>query len=199
MMGKQQRTESFVLPFPLRRPDSQRSPAPTHWSAHRFQFCPRATDGVLQCNGPPLDRSRSAAAIVIGGLSLGDHQRTPFTNQARMPTTVQKESRHIIEVSGAVVRTICIARRKHNAKAVHKRNCAPRAPIGDYLFIGRNRCERQFAHWPERPRTDVRNELATRSKLYSPSSSNRSSCAACDYDDYGMSLGSFIWRQRRKT
>src|ERR1017187_4585502 len=86
-----------------------------------------------------------------------------------MPTTVRKENRCTIEDSGAVAKAISIARRKRNAKVVHKRSYVPRVPIGDCLFIGRNRRDKQFGHWPIRLIISVHNESATRSKLYSPS------------------------------
>lgn len=56
----------------------------------------------------------------------------------KIPTTVHKENHCTIEVSGAVVRAISIARQKRNAEAVHKRSYVPQAPIGDCLFIGRS-------------------------------------------------------------
>jgi hypothetical protein len=83
--------------------------------------------------------------------------------------SVRKENRCTIEDSGAVAKAISIARRKRNAKVVHKRSYVPRVPIGDCLFIGRNRRDKQFGHWPIRLIISVHNESATRSKLYSPS------------------------------
>ena len=60
------------------------------------------------------------------------------TTPRKMPTTVQKENRCIIEVSGAAVGAIFIARQKLNAETVHKRSYVPQVPIGDCSFIGRN-------------------------------------------------------------
>ena len=60
------------------------------------------------------------------------------TSPRKMPTTVQKESRCIIEVSGAAVEAIFIARQKRNVETVHRRSHVPQVPIGDCLFIGRN-------------------------------------------------------------
>ena len=49
-----------------------------------------------------------------------------------------------------VVRAISIARRKRNAKGVHKRSGVPEARIGDGSFIGRSQRDRQCVRWPVR-------------------------------------------------
>src|SRR5215467_14307459 len=117
-------------------------------------------------------------SLIVGTKQKATSQENiSATNQARMPTTVQKENHCIIEVRSAIARVISIARRKRNAKAVHKRNCAPQAHIGDCSFIGRSRRDKRFARWQERQSTSSPRELATRSRPCSPSSNNRSSCA----------------------
>jgi transposase len=113
------------------------------------------------------------------------------TSQKKMHTTVPKENRYAIAVSGEVVGVIFIARQKRNVEAVHKRSHVPQVPIGDCLFIGKSQRDKQFAGWQVRLITSVPKELVTRSKLCSPNSSNRSSCARYDCDACGTSLSSF--------
>ena len=94
---------------------------------------------------------------------------------------------------------ISIARRKRNAKGVHRRSYVPEVSIGDCLFIGRSQRDKQFARWPVRQTISSRSERATRSKLLFAELKQQMSCAECDYDDCGMSLSSSSWRQRLKT
>src|SRR5580692_6605385 len=68
-----------------------------------------------------------------------------------------------------------------------------------YLFIGRSQRDKQFARWQVRRSTNVPNERVTRSKLCSPNSSNRLSCARPDCDDCGTLLSSSTWQPQPKT
>jgi hypothetical protein len=90
-----------------------------------------------------------------------------------MLTTARKEKHCTIEVRGAAVRAISIARRKRNAKAAHRRNSVPEVSIGGCLFIGKSRRDKRFARWLVPLTTSAHNEPVTRSKLCSPSLSNR--------------------------
>ena len=65
-------------------------------------------------------------------------ERRSATSPKKMPITVPKENHCIIEVSGAAVEAIFIARQKLSAGTVHKRRYVPQVPIGDCSFIGRN-------------------------------------------------------------
>ena len=78
-----------------------------------------------------------------------------------------------IEVRGAAVRVISIARRKRNAKAAHRRSSVPEASIGGCLFIGKSRRDKRFARWLVPLTTSAHNERATKLKLCSPNLSNR--------------------------
>ena len=116
----------------------------------------------------------------------------------KMPTTARKENPCTIEGSGALVRAISIAQRKRNVTPAHRRSYVPEVPIGDCLFIGRSRRGKQFARWLVHLTISARNERATRSKLCSPSSNNRLSCAEFDCDDCGTSLSNSTWQPRPK-
>ena len=116
----------------------------------------------------------------------------------KMPTTARKENRCIIEGSGALVRAISIAQQKRNVTPAHRKSYVPEVPIGDCLFIGRSRRGKQFAHWLVHLTISARNERATRSKLCSPSSNNKLSCAEFDCDDCGTSLSNSTWQPRHK-
>jgi transposase len=118
------------------------------------------------------------------------HERVFAMNQKKMPTTAPKEKRCAIAVRHAVVGGMSIVRRKSNASGVRRRSFAPRVSVGDYLFIGRSQRDKLFARWRVRRITSAPNERVTRSKLCSPNSSNRLSCARRDCDDCGMSLSS---------
>jgi transposase len=58
---------------------------------------------------------------------------------------------------------------------------------------------KQFASWRVRLITSAPNEHVTRSKLCSPNSSNRLSCARHVCDDCGTSLSSSTWQPQPKT
>ena len=107
-----------------------------------------------------------------------------------MPITALKEKHCAIAVSHAAVGGMSIVRQKLNASGVHKRSYVPQVPIGNYLFIGMSQRDKQFARWQVRLSTNVPNGHVTRSKLCSPNSSNRLSCARHDCDDCGTSQSS---------
>src|ERR1035438_5925429 len=127
------------------------------------------------------------------------HESIFATSQKRMPTTAPKEKHCAIAVSHAAVGVMSIVRQKLNVSGVHRRSFAPQVPIGNYLFIGRSQRDKPFARWQVRLLTSVPNESVTRSKLYSPNSSNRSSCARYDCDDCGTLLSSSTWQPQPKT
>jgi len=117
-------------------------------------------------------------------------------NPRKMLTIARKESHCTIEVRSAAARVISIARRKRNAKDVHRRSPAPEVPTEDCLFIGRSQRGKLYALWRVRLNINARDERATKLKPCSPNSSNRSSCAECAYDGGGTSLSSSTSRQR---
>jgi hypothetical protein len=138
-------------------------------------------------------------AIAVTRPKDTSHEGSSVTSPRKMRTTVRNGNHCTFEVRGAAVRVISIAGRKRNAKGVRRRTHVPEVPIGDCLFIGRSQRDKQFARWQVRLNISAPNDRATRSKPCSPNSSNRSSCAECDYEDCGTSLSSSTSRQRLKT
>ena len=134
----------------------------------------------------PYSRHRSPPPDT-GGTS---HESSSVTSPRKMLTTVRKENHCAIAVNRVAVRVICIALRKRNAEGAHRKSYVPRVSIEKCLYIGRNQRDKQFARWQVRLNISASTERATRSKPCSPNSSNRSSCAGCDYDDCGTSLSS---------
>src|ERR1017187_6234145 len=127
------------------------------------------------------------------------HESSSVTSLRKMRATVRKGNHCTIEVRGAAVRVISIARRKRNAKGVRRRTHVPEVPIGDCLFIGTSQRDKQFVRWQVPLITSAPNGSVTRLKLCSPNSSNRSNCVRYDCDDCGTSLSSSTSRQRLKT
>src|SRR6516165_6612390 len=143
--------------------------------------------------------NRISQSSIVGTKHGGFSPESSFVmNPRKMLTIAQKENHCIIEVRGAEARVICIARRKRNAKNVHKRSRAPEASTVDCLFIGRSRRGKPYALWLVHLSINARDEHATKWKPCSPNSNNKSGCAECDYDGGGTSLSSSTSRQRLK-
>ena len=143
--------------------------------------------------------NRISQSSIVSTKHGGISPESSFVMKLRkMLTIARKENHCIIVARGAVARVICIARRKRNAKDVHKRRRALEAPTVDCLFIGRSRHGKPYALWLVHLSINARDERATKLKPCSPNSSNRSGCAECDYDGGGTSLSSSTSRQRLK-
>jgi hypothetical protein len=88
------------------------------------------------------------------------------TNLRRMSTTARKENRCGIAASIAPIAVPRIVRPQPSAKDVRRKCGALRLPIAHFSFTWMNQPDKWHGPWRPHLLTNVREELATRSKLY---------------------------------